>query len=527
MRKFAKLFCVLCLLTLCGAACAAEEGKALVYSWNGNAGGDLNPHLYSPNQMYAQDMIYEPLVRYTRSGEIEPCLAESWEISPDGKAYTFHLRKGVTFSDGAPWNAQAAKANIDAVMANAGRHAWLGLTGEIEGAEAVDEHTLRLNLKNAYGPTLMDLSLIRPFRFLSPTQFGSDGGTAKGIKSPSGTGPWVHVEARKGEYDLFKRNEAYWGKKPEIAEVRVKVVPEGESRVVALETGEIDLICGASGQGAAQISLEAFKRLEAMGRFETGVSSPRATRALAINSARGAGRDLAVRRAIQHAIDRDAIIRGVFLEVEKPATFFFSTTVPYCDVGLVPYAYDPERARALLDEAGWKQDGDYRSKDGQELAFDICFVGNDAVQKTIAEVVQSDLRKVGIRVELIGEENDSYYKRQKDGEFGMIFNDTWGAPYEPHAMCASMRVPSHADYRAQSGLPMKKELDEKIGQALRATTDAERSVLYKDILTTLHDQAVYFPISYKTLVKVHRKELTGVDFPAFVNSVPFDTMFWK
>ena len=109
----------------------------------------------------------------------------------------------------------------------------------------------------------------------------------------------------------------------------------------------------------------------------------------------------------------------------------------------------------------------------------------------------------------------------------MIFNDTWGAPYEPHAMCASMRVPSHADYQAQSGLPMKKELDEKIGLVLRATTDAERSALYRDILTTLHDQAVYFPISYKTLVKVYRKGLAGVEFPAFVNSVPFDVMSWE
>ena len=103
--------------------------------------------------------------------------------------------------------------------------------------------------------TLADLSLIRPLRFLSPAQFGADGGTAKGIKAPVGTGPWVHAEARKGEYDLFKRNESYWGKKPELAEVLVKVVPEGDSRVAALETGDLDLIFGTSGHGAAQISL--------------------------------------------------------------------------------------------------------------------------------------------------------------------------------------------------------------------------------------------------------------------------------
>ena len=132
MKRFARWLCALWLLSLCGASGAAERSR-LVYSCGSNAGGDLSPHQYSSNQMYAQDMIYEPLVRYAVSGEIEPCLAESWEVSPDGKVYTFHLRRGVTFSDGTPWNARAAKANFDAVMANAGRHEWLGLTGEIEG----------------------------------------------------------------------------------------------------------------------------------------------------------------------------------------------------------------------------------------------------------------------------------------------------------------------------------------------------------------------------------------------------------
>ena len=95
---------------------------------------------------------------------------------------------------------------------------------------------------------LSPIACIQILRFLSPAQFGADGGTAKGIKAPVGTGPWVHAEARKGEYDLFKRNESYWGKKPELEEVLVKVVPEGDSRVVdtALKGASIAVHPGAA-----------------------------------------------------------------------------------------------------------------------------------------------------------------------------------------------------------------------------------------------------------------------------------------
>ncbi len=384
-----------------------------------------------------------------------------------------------------------------------------------------------LVLKAPYAATLWDLSLIRPFRFLSPANFGEDGGTAKGIKKPVGTGPWVYVEGKRGEYDLFARNEKYWGPKPAITKILVKVIPESESRVVALETGEVDLICGASGQGAAQISLEAFKRLESMGRYETGVSGPRSTRVLAINSGRGVTADLVVRKAILHAVDKNAIVKGIFLGMEKRADFLFSPQMPFCNLGLTPYAFDMERANSLLDKAGWGWDGFYRKKDGRELTLDICFIGTDSVQKAIAEVLQSSLKKIGMKLELTGVEKDAYYKKQKNGDFGLIFSDTWGAPYEPHAMVSSMRVPSHADYQAQSGLPMKKELDEKIGKVLVAVGDERCQALYRDILTTLHEQAVYLPLSYRTLVKVHRKDLQGVDFPAFINAVPFESLFWK
>jgi len=513
---------------LFAAPLAAAEKDTLVFSWSSIL-GDMNPHMYLPNQPFGQAMIFEPLVRYGDDGTIQPCLAESWEISDDGKTYVFRLRKGVLFSDGEPWNANAAKKNFDAIMGNAKRHAWMGFTDQYESTSIMDEHTLKLTLKNAYYPALHDLSTIRPFRFLSPTAFPADGDTSKGILKGVGTGPWIRVETKKGEYDLFARNDLYWGKKPAFKQVLVKTIPENESRVIALETGDIDLICGASGQGAAQISIEAFKRLEASGRFTTAVSGPSATRAVAINSGCGATADIAVRKAIQHAVDKDLLISAVFQNVEKRADFLFDPRFPYCDADLTPYMLDRALAEKILDDAGWKKsaESEYRSKNGEELVVELCFIGNDPLAKTVAEVLQSDLRKIGMKLVLIGEENDSIWKRQKDGEFGMVFNDTWGAPFEPHAMIASMLLPSHADYQAQSGLPMKTELDDAIRSVLLTTDEETRRGMYRDILGTLHDQAVYLCLTYKTMLKVHSPKLDGVDFTPIVMVVPFERMHWK
>ena len=110
-------------------------------------------------------MVYEGLVNYGENGEILPSLAESWEISEDGKTYTFHLRKGVKFSDGSDFNANNVKKNFDSIFLNKERHSWFGLTDHIKSYRAVDENTFELILDEAYTPTLYDLAMIDQFVF--------------------------------------------------------------------------------------------------------------------------------------------------------------------------------------------------------------------------------------------------------------------------------------------------------------------------------------------------------------------------
>lgn len=534
--RFSSLFCSLLLTVVCVATAIASPPQGddvIVYSWNSNV-GHLNPHLYSPSQMFAQNLVYEPLVRYQADGTVAPCLAQSWKVSEDGKEYTFELRKDVVFSDGTPFDAAAVKKNIDAVLMNSSRHGWLELVNQLHatnaaGGEAVTvvgPYTVRMTLLAPYYPMLQELALVRPVRFLSPAAFPSDGNTAKGFKAPIGTGPWKVVEMVKGEYDVFERNEDYWGQKPAMKYLVVKVIPDSSARAVAFDSGEIDLILGSGGHGGGQLGLDTFQRYQHSGNVVTNISGPLATRALALNTKRFPTSDLNVRKAILHAVNKPALVKHIFLDVETQADTLFAPSQPYSDIGLVPFDFDKTEAASLLDKAGWKLEkgARYRTKDGKELTVDLCFVGKDALQKSVAEVIQGDLRKVGIKVNLLGEENDSFNTRQKNGEFGLIFSDTWGSPYDPHSFCSSMRVPSHADYQAQLGLEMKGKIDETIGAVLVTTDEAERQEKYKYILGTLHDQAVYLPLTYMTSIMVHRPELQGCDFGATKNEIPFETI---
>lgn len=524
MKKTCLLYMTthLCLVVLIAGLSAHGRAWAekLVYSSPSNV-GPLNPHLYSPNQMFGQALLYEPLVKYDGDGRIIPWLAESWHMEPDGLAWVFQLRKGVRFSDGMAFNALAVKKNIDAVLKNAKRHAWLELIALIREVQAPEEYTVRIVLKRPYYPILSDLSLIRPFRFISPSAIPPSGNTADGITAPIGTGPFKLVKTRLGEFDLFERNNAYWGKKPGYEALEVRVISDPNTCAMAFEAGELDLIYGED-----QISLDTLNRFRQDPRYTASVSRPLAFRNLAVNSNNGPTRELNVRRALQHAVNKDAIVKGIFAGTAKKVDTLLPDTLPYCDLGLEPYNYDPARAQAYLDEAGWKKNGDreFRSRNGHILTLDLCFIGNNVIQKSLSEVIQSQLRRIGIKVVLRGVEQDLFTKLQKTGDFNLIFNDTWGAPYEPHAYCGSMRVPSHGDYQTQAGLPMKDKIDHAITLALNTLDETERQKAYRYILTTLHEQAVYMPVCSINGILVHGKRLSNATFGATQYEIPFEQM---
>lgn len=502
---------------------AAENKLTLAY--HEDSVGTLNPHMYLPSQFITQDMVYDGLVVYGENGEIQPMLAESWEISEDGKTYTFQLRQGVKFSDGSDFNAQNVVKNFDAIFAadNKENHAWFAFTNYLESYRAVDDTTFELTLSNAYSATLYDLAMIRPIRFLGDAGFPDDGNTAKEIKSPIGTGAWMLKEHKPDEYAVFVPNEHYWGEKPAASEVVIKVVPDSETLALQFESGDIDLI-----YGNGLISLDRFNVYKDDSQYVTATSEPMSTRMLLLNTGSPVLSDVKVRQALSHAIDKQSVADNIFGGIEKPADTIFAPNVPHTDVPLEKYSYDLAKAEQMLEEAGWKKGADgIREKDGQKLSIYFPYIASKITDKSVGEYVQGEWQKIGVQVDLKALEEKTHWANASKGDFDVILNFSWGAPWDPHAFLTSMTEVSDnggPDYAAQKALPMKADIDKTIQQLLIEPDEKKLEEMYNYVLTTLHEQAVYIPISYQAILSVYRAgELEGVDFMPEENRIPV----WK
>jgi nickel transport system substrate-binding protein len=477
---------------------------------------DLNPHLYA-GEMYAQGIIYDRLIDLTARG-YEPALAESWEITNDGKTYTFKIRDGVKFSDGEVCDANAVKANFDAILENRERHTWLEMVRLLKSVTAPDNKTLCIELSAPYFPMMTELAVIRPFGIISPKST-KNGSTKDGVNSFVGTGPYKLSDFVRDEYAIFEANELYWGKQPSIKKITVKVIPDNQTRILALEKGEIDLIYGKN-----MIDAEAINKYKGSDKFSIALSEATSTRQIILNATNDILKDVSVRKALQHATNRAQISEGIFYGIEKPADTLFARTIPYCDIDLEPYEYNTTKAVELLEKAGWKLSGKIREKDGKKLALSLLYNSNSVTEKNIAEYLQSEYAKVGIDISIKGEEEQSYRDNMKSGNFEMVFNIAWGTPYDPQSSLTAMSQPVYGDYAAQQGLPDKKEIDEAIRKALVTIDEKERQELFSFVLTRLHEEAMYIPITYECNKAVFRPDLKNVTFGQSQYEVPFALM---
>ena len=481
---------------------------------------DLNPHLYA-GEMYAQSILYDTLVSITEDG-YEGCLAESWTISEDGKIYTFKIRDGVTFSDGTVCDANAILANFNAVIENKDRHTWLEMMNLLVGVSAPDDHTFVIELSEAYYPMLTELGCIRPFAMISPNCM-INRSTKDGVSRYIGTGPYVLTDFETDQYAVFERNENYWGEKPEIERITVKVIPDNQTRIMALESGEIDLIFGKN-----MLDADAISQYVDSDKFEVALSNPTSTRHIVLNTTNEILSDTAVRQALQHATNRTAISEGIFYGLEQPADTLYAATVPYCDVELTPYEYSTETASSMLDEAGWIMGSSgIREKGGKKLELDLLYNSDSVTEKTISEYLQSEYLKLGISLNIHGEEEQSYRDNMKAGNFDMVFNICWGMPYDPQSSLAAMRAPVYGDFAAQQGLADKKEIDQAITDILTTTDEEERQELYRFVLTRLHEDAVYIPLTFECNKALYTKNLQGVHFGTDQYDVPFSDMYFE
>ena len=521
---------VLALLAGCGedkAVNGSADGKAreLVYATAKDI-NDMNPHLYL-GSMPAQGMVYESLVENTEDG-IQPLLAESWDISDDGRTYAFHLRKDVKFHDGEPFNAEAVKKNIEAVLSNASKHAWIKLSTKIERCEVVDEYTVKLVLTEPYYPTLLELSMTRPFVFLSPRDF-IEGETKDGVSGYDGTGPYRLALRKADQYAVFEANEQYWGGAPAIKKITAKVLPAGETTLLALQKGEVDFLF-TDDRGVDSIDAEAMKKLVDSGDYQLVRSKAMNTKMIVANSGNfdSPVHETAVREAIWQAIDREAIANGIFNGTETPAQTLFAPNVNYADVKLEPRVYDLEAAKKTLENAGWTSGSGRgtRTKDGAKLVMSLVYDTNSPSQKTQAEFIQNSAQQIGMSLELIGEDSSSIAKRRGTGDYDLLFNQTWGLAYDPQSTIAGFT--SEAAYlHTTKGIARAEELYESIKQATVTNDDETRRSLYARILSIVHEEAVFIPLTNGSVTIIAPKALQGIAFKQTQYELPFERMYFR
>lgn len=499
--------------------------KEIVYATTKDI-NDMNPHLYL-GSMAAQGIVYESLVEKTKDG-IQPLLAESWDISDDGKVYTFYLRKNVTFHDGTPFNAEAVKLNIEAVQRNASKHAWIKLSTVLEEVSVIDEHTVQLKLTEPYYPTLLELSMTRPYVFLSPNDF-INGETKDGVKGYNGTGPYKLIEHVTDQYARFEAYEYYWNGEPKVKAITAKVLPAGETTLLALQKGEVNFIF-TDDRGVDSLDVEATQRLVDSGNYQIVRSEPMNTKMIVANSSKQESpvSEKAVREAIWHVIDRELISRTIYSGTETAAETLFSTNVNYADIGLQARSYDPEKAVQLLEQAGWvqKAGSEIRMKNGNPLAMKLYYDVNSSSQKTVAELLQSETLKIGMKLELIGEESSSIASRRATGDYDLLLNQTWGLAYDPQSTIAAFTA--NSSYRhTTSGIPQAEQLYQMIEGVMVSTDEQKRQTLYRDILTIVHDEAVFIPLTNGSITVVAPTDLKGISFKQTQYELPFERMYFE
>jgi peptide/nickel transport system substrate-binding protein len=287
-------------------------------------------------------LVYDQLTRPTVDGlHIEPSLAKSWDISPDGKTYTFHLNHGVTFHDGSELTAHDVKFCVERAV-SAKNTQWAFILDAFKGMQVVDTYTVRANLKRPHAPFLSDMALFAVSVY--PRSALAKMGT-KLWQNPIGTGPFKFVSWKRGSEIVLARNPKFWRKngQPYVDEYHRMVVVDDSARVLQVQSGELDICLFPP--------LSQVKALQGNPQVNVHVDNFMDSYFLTMNVTKAPFTDKRVRQALNYATDKKAIIQKVNFGFGQPSGQALPVMFGY-DAAIAPYPYDPNKAKQLLKQAG-------------------------------------------------------------------------------------------------------------------------------------------------------------------------------
>jgi peptide/nickel transport system substrate-binding protein len=394
----------------CLAGCAAEHAtrdpQVLVAALDGDP-GQLNPAITTNGGVHtAAGLLYDGLLTLDSTLAPRPALAERWEVLDGGARYRFHLRRGVRWHDGQPFTAADVKFTFDSLLLRFHARTRASLGPALAGVYAVDDSTVELRFRRPYAPLLQQLDVVEA-PMLPRHLFAGRGDPLRNPANtaPVGTGPYRFVSYQPSGEIRYTANTSYFGGAPATRDVVLRVIPDAGTRVVALEAGEVDWLFAVPGPDRARLRRDPRVRL-AQSTINPGGSNCVMT--LGFNLDRPWFRDVRVRRAVAHAVNRPQFVERVLFGEGRAADAPISSRIPFAYApGLPVPAFDTAHAAALLDSVGWRREsGAVRAARGvRGIADGTPFVVDFKAlpgQTVYGDLLRAQLRAVGIDLRVVG-----------------------------------------------------------------------------------------------------------------------------
>ncbi len=480
----------------------AAEVPTFIWGRSGDADSLDNPVSTNGETAEVTTQLFNTLDRMKPGTvEIEPDLATDWSVSPDGLVWTFKLRQGVTFHDGTPWNAEAAKFNFDR-WADA-KNPYRPKTGDFEywgdllsdifkEARVVDPYTFQLVLKEPSAPLLSNLSIIA-FDFASPASIKQYGGDGAGL-NPVGTGPYKFVEWVRDDHITLVANNSFFRKGlPKTARVIYRVIKDNAARFLALKSGEIQALELPNPDDVKIAQSDPNLKVAFRPSFDTGW--------VWFNLQNQYFKDRRIRQAVAQAINKKAIVEALYAGFGEVADQFMTPVMWGRSSNLKTYPYDPAAARKLLAEAGYPN--------GFSVDFWYIPVSRPYFPsgKEIGTAIASDLAKVGIKTNLMTEDWATYLKDRKTMKFPMFMigwiGDT-GDPDDWLGFHFSHFDPNAAFYSWDN--PTVRSL---VAKARTISNLAERAKMYAQASELVAQDIPNIPIAHARGPLLLRKNVDG------------------
>ncbi|MEA4925428.1 MAG: ABC transporter substrate-binding protein [Syntrophomonadaceae bacterium] len=506
MQKIIAFVLVTALLGFSLAGCGSKSGNSsanandtLIYAQGAEPRG-LDPTLVDDGESAkVMSNIYEGLLKYSQdSTKVEPCLAKSWEVSPDGLTYTFHLQEGVKFQDGTDFDADAVKFNIDRQLPPQVTEdmAYASFVyGSVKSVEVVDKHTVKINMTAPSTPFLNNLAMIMGAPIVSPKALKDNSNNVN--QAPCGTGPYKFVKWDKDQDIVLVRNDDYWGTKALTKNVIFKFIKDNSARVVALSNGEADIIDGIDATVVKQITDAGNKIFQAPGMN---------INYMAYNTSRAPFNNQKLRVAVSQSINVPEMVKSLYQGYSDIATSILPTFMEGYDQSITQVAYDPTAAAKTLKEAGLTT--------VHMITYTNPRPYNAATGQALAESVQGYLAKVGVTVTLDSYDWTTYKQKIKAGDYDIAFYGWVGDNGDPDNF---MNLLSTDDQTMNVSLYKNPAFNNLIAKGLTTPAGAERNAIYTQLEKIEAADAAWLPIShaqtlcgYKANVQNFYYHMTGI-----------------